>query len=171
MNPRKLIPFALVLPLVIGEVFAQQEKALSPEEKVKANLRGVNVEVVYCRPSARGRKMVGGVDPYGKVWRTGANKATAISFDKDVLIDGKKLPKGTYGLFTIPGQKDWTIIFNKVYDQWGAYDYDEKQDILRVVVHAAQSKNFVETFTIQPGKDNIKLIWENFIVSFRVKPV
>jgi hypothetical protein len=147
-----------------------QEKQLSPEATVNANIGGVAIEIQYCRPSARGRKMVGGVDPYGKVWRTGANKATSISFDKDVVIEGKNLAKGKYGFFTIPQEDEWTIIFNKTYDQWGAYDYDEKQDVLRVVVKAKKSPSFVETFTITPGKDNISLIWENFIVPFRVKP-
>jgi hypothetical protein len=167
MAPRISILF---VNLVFISLTFAQEKLLSPEATVNANIKGVAIEIQYCRPSARGRKMVGGVDPYGKVWRTGANKATSISFDKDVIIEGKKLAKGKYGFFTIPGENEWTIIFNKTYDQWGAYDYDEKQDVLRVVVKAKKSSSFVETFTITPGKDNIALIWENFMVAFHVKP-
>jgi hypothetical protein len=167
MTPR--ICFFFVNLIFVSLTFAQ-EKLLSPEATVEANIQGVGIEIQYCRPSARGRKMVGGVDPYGKVWRTGANKATSISFDKDVIIEGKNLAKGKYGFFTIPTEDEWTIIFNKTYEQWGAYDYDEKQDVLRVVVKAKKSPSFVETFTITPEKDNISLIWENFIVPFRVKP-
>jgi hypothetical protein len=167
MSPRTWIFFVNLI--FVSFTFAQ-EKLLSPEATVKANIKGVEIEIQYCRPSARGRKMVGGVDPYGKVWRTGANKATSISFDKNVMVEGKNLPKGKYGFFTIPGENEWTIIFNKTYDQWGAYDYDEKQDVLRVVVKAKKSPSFVQTFTITPGKDNISLIWENFIVAFTVKP-
>src|SRR5687767_6831637 len=121
-----------------------QEKPLSPKETVSGDINGVKTEIVYCRPSARGRKMVGGKDPYGQVWRTGANAATTISFSKDVLIEGKYLPKGKYSLFTIPGETDWVIIFNNVTEQWGHYDYKQSEDVLRVTVKSQPAKKYVE---------------------------
>jgi hypothetical protein len=147
-----------------------QDKPLSPKATVSGMVSGVKTEIVYCRPSARGRKMVGGKDPYGEVWRTGANAATTISFSKDVLIEGKYLPKGEYSLFTIPGETDWVIIFNNVTEQWGAYDYKQSEDVLRVTVKSQPVKKYVETFTIATEKDKISLTWENFYVAFSVKP-
>jgi len=91
-----------------------------------------DVTITYSRPGVKGRKIWGGLVPYGQVWRTGANEATTISFSDDVTINGKDLPKGSYSLHTIPGADEWTLIFNKVADQWGSYSYDEKQDALRV---------------------------------------
>jgi hypothetical protein len=147
-----------------------QEKALSPKETVEGVINGVTTEIIYCRPSARGRKMVGGKDPFGQVWRTGANEATTIEFDKDVLIEGKRLEEGKYALFTIPGETSWIIIFNKGWkDAWGAYDYKQSEDVLRVTVKAQKTPHFTETFTIIPEKDRVGLTWENFYVAFRVK--
>lgn len=150
------------------ETFAQ-EKPKSPKETVSGKIDGANVEIVYCRPSARGRKMLGGNEPYGKVWRTGANEATVISFDKDVTIEGKQLASGKYELFTIPGESEWVIIFQKYGKQWGAYSYKESNDVLRVTVKAGKPKAFVETFTIAVEKDQVNLMWENSAVAFKVK--
>jgi hypothetical protein len=113
--------------------------------------------------------MIGGQDPYGKVWRTGANAATTIEFKKPVKIEGKNLPAGKYALFTIPNENEWTIIINKNYDQSGASNYDEKDDVLRVNVKPRKLDEFVETFTIAPEKDRISLRWENTEVAFKVK--
>jgi len=146
-----------------------QEKPLSPKETVEGKIDGVDTEIVYCRPSARGRKMIGGKDPYGKVWRTGANAATTIEFDKPVKIEGKTLAAGKYALFTIPNENEWTIIFNEDFNQQGAYNYDEKKDVLRIVVKPKKTPQFVETFTITPEKDRVSLKWENVEVAFKVK--
>lgn len=153
---------------MLSETHAQ-DKPLSPKETVEATIDGVKTTIVYSRPSARGRKMIGGKEPYGKVWRTGANKATTIEFSHDVLIEGKALPAGKYGLFTIPGADEWIIIFNKVHDQWGAFSYNESEDALRVKVKTSQPGTFVETFTIAPESDGITLKWENVQVNFSVK--
>jgi hypothetical protein len=165
---------ALFLPAVAASILSgpvsAQEKALSPKETVKGVIGGVTTEVVYCKPSARGRKMGGGKDPYGQVWRTGANEATTIEFDRDVLIEGKRLEEGKYALFTIPGETSWTIIFNKGWkDAWGAYEYKQSEDVLRVTVRSLKTKQFVETFAITPEADKVSLTWENFYVAFRVK--
>jgi len=154
--------------LIMAETHAQ-DKPLSPKETVKGKIGGVDTEIVYCRPSARGRKMIGGKEPYGSVWRTGANAATTIEFDKDVKIEGKTLPAGKYALFTIPNENEWTIIVNKDYNQQGAYNYDEKKDVLRVNVKPKKTDQFVETFTITPEKDRVSMKWENTEVAFKVK--
>lgn len=146
-----------------------QDKPTSPKDTVEAVINGVKTEVIYCRPSARGRKMVGGKDPYGQVWRTGANQATTIAFNKNVLIEGKSLSAGKYALFTIPNESEWVIIFNKETDQWGAYNYNQSEDALRVTVKPQKAEEYVETFTIVPEKDKIALTWENFYVTFSVK--
>lgn len=162
-----LVAFTLFLSM--ANAFAQ-EKPLSPQAVVKGTVGGVKTEIVYCRPSARGRKMVGGKDPYGQVWRTGANAATTIEFNDDVLIEGKPLKEGKYALFTIPGETDWVIIFNTGYeDAWGAYDYKQSEDVLRVSVKAGKAKSYVETFTIAAEKNKVSLSWENFYVAFSVK--
>jgi hypothetical protein len=146
-----------------------QEKPLSPKETVQGNIGGVKTEIVYCRPSARGRKMIGGKEPFGQVWRTGANAATTIEFDKPVKIEGKSLPAGKYALFTIPNENEWTIIINKDFNQQGAYNYDEKKDVLRVNVKPKKTAEFVETFTITTEKDKVNMKWENTEVAFKVK--
>jgi hypothetical protein len=160
----------LIILLTVAPVIrsAAQEKLLSPKETVEGTVSGVKTTIIYGRPSARGRKMVGNKDPYGQVWRTGANEATTIEFNADVKIEGKDLPEGKYALFTIPNEKEWVIIFNKVTNQWGAYDYQQKEDALRVTVKALKTKNFTETFTIKPEKDKISLAWENFYVASKV---
>jgi hypothetical protein len=161
-----LAAFAL---FVVSNTFAQDKKPLSPKETVKGKVGGANVEIVYSRPSSRGRTMIGGNEPFGEVWRTGANEATTIQFDKAVKIEGKDLAAGKYGLFTIPGEKEWVIIFNKDHKQWGAYNYKKEDDVLRVTVPATKAKSFVETFTISVDNNEIFLAWENSQVSFKVK--
>ncbi|HEY0653418.1 MAG TPA: DUF2911 domain-containing protein [Chryseosolibacter sp.] len=146
-----------------------QEKPLSPQETINAKLDGANTTIVYCRPSARGRTMIGGKEPFGEVWRTGANAATTIEFDKDVKIEGKDLKAGKYSLFTIPNKSEWVVIFNTVHTQWGAYDYDKSKDALRVNVKVEKPKAFVEQFTISTDKDKVTMAWENYQASFTVK--
>ena len=149
--------------------FAQDKKPLSPKETVKGKIGDTNIEIVYSRPSSRGRTMIGGNEKYGSVWRTGANEATTIEFDKAVKIEGKDLAAGKYALFTIPNEGQWTIIFNKDNKQWGAYNYKQSDDVLRVDVKAGKPKSFVETFTIAIEKDEVVLEWENSHTSFKVK--
>ncbi|MEJ2004761.1 MAG: DUF2911 domain-containing protein [Cyclobacteriaceae bacterium] len=146
------------------ETSAQQ----SPPAKAKGMVGGAEVEVNYHQPSARGREIMGGLVPYGEVWRTGANAATTISFDRDVEIEGEDLSAGTYSLYTIPGEKEWTIIFNNATGQWGT-QYPQESDALRVVVPAHKTDEFVETFTISSDENHVNLSWEHTKVSFKVK--
>ena len=105
--------------------------------------------VTYSRPNVKGRKIFGGLQPYGEVWRTGANAATTITFTENVLIEGNKVPAGEYGLFTIPGPDEWTIILNKTWKQWGAYAYKQSDDLLRFKVKPMTMSWPIESFTIQ----------------------
>ncbi|MBA4055977.1 MAG: hypothetical protein C0490_14780, partial [Marivirga sp.] len=117
----------------------------------------------------RGRKIMGGLVPYGEVWRTGANAATTIEFDKPVKIEGKDLAAGKYSLFTIPGENEWTIIINKIAKQMGAYEYKKEDDVLRVTVKPTKTPAVVETFNISLGKDDVQMKWENTAVAFKIK--
>jgi len=107
---------------------------VSPNAAVSQTVGVTEVRVTYGRPGVRGRSVFGDLVPYGEVWRTGANEATTISFSSPVQIEGESLDAGTYGLFTIPGEDEWTVIFNNTAEQWGAYNYDASQDALRVTV-------------------------------------
>lgn len=127
------------------------------------------ITVKYSRPNLKGRVMFGKMEPYGTVWRTGANSATVITFTDDVTFGGKPVPAGAYALFTIPGKGEWTVILNKNIKQWGAYDYKETEDFLRINVKATESKDQVETFLIGfsnvfPTKAELKLAWGNTVV-------
>lgn len=102
------------------------------------------ITVKYSRPDVKGRKIFGYVEPYDKVWRTGANSATVITFSDDVTLEGNKVPAGEYGLFSIPGEKEWTIILSRKPKQWGAYSYSQNDDYLRFTVKPVRLQQPVE---------------------------
>lgn len=166
---KKLLALSLLLMAFVSvESLAQDKKPASPKETVEGSIDGTKVTIVYHRPSVKGRKVMGDLVPFGQVWRTGANDATTITFDKAVTIEGKTLAAGTYSLFTIPTENEWTIIFNSEAKQWGAYKYNDKNDVLRVSVKPAKV-DFTELFTISLGKNAVNIVWENTSASFSVK--
>lgn len=128
---------------------------VSPNAAVSQTIGITDVRITYGRPSVRGRTIFGDLVPYNEVWRTGANEATTITFSDDVTIEGAPLDAGTYGLFTIPGEERWTIIFNNVANQWGAYEYDSGEDALRVEVTPESTSRSWEmmTFTFESVTD------------------
>jgi hypothetical protein len=141
----------------------------SPAAKLTQRLGVTDIEVSYSRPSARGRHMLGGNNPYGTVWRTGANNATRVSFSTPVTVEGAPVEAGAYELFTIPGADEWTVILQKAKGQWGAYAYDPKDDTLRVKVKPVTLTEPVETFTIEFGDfkadaATLELSWERTLV-------
>ena len=138
-------------------------------KKVSGELDGVQVNMQYGSPGVKERKIWGDLVPYNEVWRTGANEATWIEFDKDVTIAGQKIPKGKYGLFTIPAESEWTVILNKVWDQWGAYDYDEKEDLARFNVVPQKSDSSKERLEFSVD-DDVTFAWENLTFSFDIEP-
>ncbi len=124
------------------------------------------INLTYSRPNVKGRKIFGGMEPYGTVWRTGANSATVIRFTDDVTIEGQKIPAGEYGFFSIPGEKEWTIIFNKQAKQWGAYTYKEADDFLRIKVKTEHPAALTETMTlafnnVTPTACDLQMRWEH----------
>ena len=127
------------------------------------------ITLTYSRPNVKGRGVFTELAPYGQVWRTGANSATVISFTDEVTLAGNKVPAGEYGLFTIPGKEEWTIILNKTSKQWGAYTYKEADDVLRFKVKPVKMRENIETFTMQfanvlPASCQLHLMWERTAV-------
>jgi hypothetical protein len=159
--------------LLLGWVYSSsaqtKEKRPSPPDKVSAEVKGTTLTVEYSKPSVKGRKIWGGLVPYNEVWRTGANEATTFETSKDIKVEGKALPAGKYGLFTLPGEKEWVFIFNKTWDQWGAYDYKKKEDVLRVTVTPTKSPQFVEQMTFFIEGDKVFFRWENLEVGFKIE--
>ncbi|MDM1293660.1 DUF2911 domain-containing protein [Sphingobacterium sp. N143] len=163
----------LTILTLIGQLaFAQTDKSKrpSPPDSVKVTTTdGVTIDIHYSRPSLKGRQLGVDIAPIGTVWRTGANEATTIEFDKDVLVEGKKLAAGKYGLYSIPGEHETTIMFNKVWNQWGT-KYDEKEDALRISVSNGTANNNQEQFKIGATPEGtISLEWGEYIVPFNVK--
>ena len=153
----------LVMPVLAerGDDTARKSK----NGKVEGTIDGVKVMLEYGRPKVNGRVIWGDLVPYDKIWRTGADEATTITFDQDVNVEGKPLAAGTYSLFTIPGQEEWTVVFNKVAKQWGAFKYDAAQDALRVKVKPTTAEHMEEmTFLIDGNK--VVLRWEKLSVPF-----
>jgi hypothetical protein len=145
---------------------------LSPNASVSQTVGVTEITIHYCRPAVNGRKIWGGLVPMDQVWRTGANEATTFTASTDVMVEGKPLPAGNYALFTIPGQDHWTLIFNKTADQWGAFDYQQAEDVLRVELKPVQSgmQERME-FLVDEFNDSsatIVLRWENVAVPFTV---
>jgi hypothetical protein len=158
--------------LLSNATFAQDDKAKrpSPPATASASVGTAKVTIDYSRPAVKGRKVWGEMVPMGQVWRTGANEATTFETDKPLMVEGKELPAGKYALFTIPGEKEWTIIFNKEAKQWGAYQYKADKDALRVTVKPKKADAFAEQLTFAVNANgNVDFMWENLQVTFKVK--
>ncbi|MDZ7898083.1 MAG: DUF2911 domain-containing protein [Arcicella sp.] len=145
-------------------------KMPSPPAKTTANIGGTTLTINYNQPAVKGRNVwASGLAPYGKVWRTGANDAPTFEVSKDVMVNGKALKAGKYALFSIPGEKEWTIIINKNFKQWGNYDYKESDDVLRVTAKS-EANDMTERFTIKAeDTGKVTMMWDKAKVSFTVK--
>ena len=152
---------------------AQKDKSKrpSPPASVTQKIGEATVKIDYSQPSVKGRTIGKDLEPMpGQVWRTGANEATVFETDKDLTVEGKSLPAGKYSLFTIANGDDWVIIFNKKWDQWGAYDYKQDDDALRVNVKAGKASPYSEKMTFTVGADGkVSLLWGDIRVDFNVK--
>jgi hypothetical protein len=174
--PRFPLLAAVVAAAVLADVSSAADLQLprpSQKAQVMQTVGLTDVTITYSRPGVKGRVIWGGLVPYDKVWRTGANEATAITFSTDVKVNGQPLPAGTYSIHTIPTKGDWTVIFNKQADQWGSYSYDEKEDALRVQVKA-QPHEFTEWMEfslpdIAVDKATVALDWEKLRVPFEIQ--
>ncbi len=169
---KKLLSLSFLLLLLAGSVtlFAQDDKSKrpSPPATLNTTVDGLNIMIDYSQPAVNGRTLGKDIAPYGKVWRTGANEATAFTINRDVKIEGQDLKAGKYTLFSIPGEDEWTLIFNRQTGQWGTR-YDEAQDALRVKVKPAKAPNFAERMTFSHDNGAVALHWADTMVRFNVQ--
>jgi hypothetical protein len=161
--------------IVVGVTAQIKVPQASPRGIVKQEVGLTQIEIEYSRPSARGREVFGELVSFGRLWRTGANANTIVSFSEDVVIDGKKLPKGHYGLYTIPNHNKWEVIFYNETNNWGVpAAWDETKILLKTEVNPELVDRFTETFTINVNAITndaaiIELLWEKTSVSFKVE--
>jgi hypothetical protein len=142
---------------------------ISPPDSVSGKLTNANITIHYSRPSVKGRKIWGGLVPYDSVWRAGANEATTFETDKDIYISGGLLPAGKYGFFLIPRlDGKWTAVFNKVWNQWGAFKYDATKDQLRVEVMPETLRNNQEMLVYNINTNGFSLDWESLSIPLTV---
>jgi hypothetical protein len=169
------VSLALLIAVMAPAQQASQDKSKrpSPHDKTEVTLKGKKITIEYGRPFLKGRKVGQELAPYGKVWRTGADEATALTTEIDLNIGGAKVPAGNYTLYTLPSEGTWKLIINKQTGQWGT-KYDESQDLARVDMKKTALPQSVEQFTISFDKKNentadLNLDWENTRVSVEVK--
>ena len=182
MTPRFLsigLSFVLLACVWVAPTLAQdridrgnEEPRVSPNAAVSQTIGTTEVRITYGRPKVKGREIFGGLVSYGEVWRTGANEATTFSVSSDVTIEGEPLSAGTYSFYTIPGEDQWTLIFNNVAEQWGT-DYDESKDALRVTVSPESGpQREMMTFlfeNVTTDKGTCVLHWNRTHVPFEIQ--
>ncbi|NIS39133.1 DUF2911 domain-containing protein [Candidatus Saccharibacteria bacterium] len=169
-----MLSFLLAASLAGESLLAQKLPRLSPSASVSQTIGLTDVTITYSRPGVKGREIWGGLVPYDKIWRTGANEATTISFSDDAKINGQPIAAGKYALFTIPGKEEWTIIFNKEHEQWGTYNYNNEKDALRIQVKpetvSEHQERMAFSFTnLQNNSATVELRWENLRVPFNIQ--
>jgi hypothetical protein len=162
-----VVTFSLAL-LAQEHDTGKSKKPLSPPAHTETSISGKKVSIDYSAPSMRGRKIMGELVPFGQVWRTGANSATTLKTETDLLIGGQKVPAGTYTIYSLPGDNDWKLIINKQTGQWGT-EYHQEQDLVRIDLKKEATAAPVETFkiTLQPAA--LVMEWENTKLSTDLK--
>ncbi len=168
--PVAIAALAVLAATATGAAVPAGPPRVSPMSTVSQVVGVSEIEIAYSRPAVRERTIWGELVPWGEVWRTGANEATTIRFSDDVKIDGQPLAAGTYGLFTIPDEDEWTVIFNRQADQWGAFQYDAEKDALRIRVRprSAEHQERFEISIPEVGADTavVELRWASVSVPF-----
>lgn len=169
MKLQHLFVGALAL-LISGSMMAQDSmERKSPSSTTTGKIGAATITINYSQPATNGREIFGGLVPYEKIWRTGANEATTFETDKEIGVNGEMLPAGKYAVFTIPGEKEWTIIFNSETEQWGAYNYDAANDVLRVTTKAAKV-SMTEKMTFSIDEEGIiYLDWAETRIPLMIK--
>ena len=171
---KKQLLVLMVLSLFSLTLNAQVDlPRVSPNASVSEMVGYTTITVNYCRPAVRERVIWGGLVPYNKVWRTGANEATTIQFTTDVTVEGNKVPAGRYSLFTIPTEDEWTIILNKTDKQWGAFNYKQEDDLLRFNVKPSKG-SYTEQLqfsfsNLTDASTDLVLNWEYLQVTFKIE--
>jgi hypothetical protein len=167
--------FFSLLQVAFGQAQELKVPTLSPITEITQEVGLTQLKLSYSRPSAKGRKVFGGLVPYNEVWRTGANASTKLTFTEDVKIEGNALKAGTYALYTIPGETEWTVIIhtNTKHRSIAGDVYKPAEDAFRFKVKPAKTSNFVETFTIgfsdiATSSVNVFVAWENTEIKFRI---
>jgi hypothetical protein len=167
MRRRYIYLFTILLAITSVKTYAQPRiPDASSTQTIIQDFGLGKITITYSRPNVLGRIIFGGINPYRQVWRTGANWATTINFSENIIMEGNKIPAGTYSLFTIPDKEEWTIILNKTVKQWGAYSYKAADDFLRFKVKPVNLDEKRETFTIQFANASTKsadlfLVWDH----------
>lgn len=172
---------SLLLPALLTLSLAAQDKPapvrltplrVSPAGTLSQEIGISKIELSFARPAVKGRKIWGGLVPFGQVWRAGANSATVLTLSHAAKVAGKDVPAGTYGFFVIPNEKTWTLILNRKAKQWGAYEYKKEEDVLRweVTPQSAPHQEYLEYRVVPTGIDGalVELGWEKLRVSFPV---
>jgi hypothetical protein len=173
MNLSKRLTVALALAALLATGLpalaerADDTNRASKNGLTEGTIDGVEVTLEYGRPNVKDRKIWGGLVPFGKIWRTGADEATTFSVSRDVTIEGQALEAGTYALFTTPGESEWSVHFNTQAEQWGVYNRDASLDALVVQVAPAEAEH-VESMTFEIGESSVVLRWEKLAVAFGV---
>lgn len=173
---RSVVSSLLLVLFAATFAVAQADKSSRPSPPAKATASfadGKTVTIEYSRPSAKGRKIMGGLVPYGQVWRTGANEATSFVTTANLSIGGTTVPAGKYTIYSLPGENSWKLIVNKQTGQWGT-KYDQAQDLARIDMKVGKTSAPVEQFTIsldKAGADSATLMleWENTSASVQIK--
>lgn len=159
---------ALVLTLL---AFAQERRQLkvgkggSPREEAVFTVAGKKITIAYGRPYMKGREIFGGLVPFGQVWRTGADEATTLKTEADLMIDELHVPAGEYALFTIPNKNEWTLILNTVPNQWGAFKYDQSKDLGRAPMKVQKASSpheqlFIDIQPLSGSNALLKIAWD-----------
>ena len=162
------ILFSLITLLIINSIAAQGKPA-SSAEMATGKIDGATITIKYGSPSVKERQIWGALVPFNQVWRAGANEATTFETDKELMIEGSKLPAGKYSFFVIPNEKESIVIFNKVAKQWGSGKYDEKEDQLRVKIKPEAVNSYSEKLVYTIAKNKVILSWEKWNIPFKVK--
>ncbi len=144
---------------------------VSPPATATGSVGETTVTINYSQPAVKERTVWGGLVPYDEVWRTGANEATVFEVSTDISIEGETLPAGKYSLFTIPSAEGpWTVVFNQTFEQWGAYDYNADDDVLRIEASPEMVEDHMEKMTFMIEGNNVVLRWEKLKLAFSIDP-
>lgn len=168
MRALRMTGILLAVVVTASGTLAQERKRASPHETTTATVDGAKISITYGRPYAKGRKIMGGLVPYGQVWRTGADEATTLVTDRALMLGSTHVEPGTYTLYTLPGEKEWQLIINKQTGQWGT-EYDQKQDVGRIPMKVGKTSGPVEQLTVEiadtAAGGEIRLSWENTLAT------
>jgi len=161
--------WTMIVFILLLTGFANAQEPLSPPARTSVTINGKKLLIAYSSPRIRGRKIMGGLVPYGQWWRTGADNATTFQTDADLDLGGLRVPKGIYTIYTLPGATEWQLIVNRQTGQWGT-EYNQRQDLGRVKMHLAQTPALVDSFKIEllstgGNKGLLKMTWERTEVS------